>query len=151
MNRAVFSAFVVIGCLGASTQLVGQDRSAVPQSLESARVSFAGVWSVAMVNRAEPVSLTLKVDGQNVSGQFNGSTIVGELKDGKLTFGDAQSFAAWRNGTIGDDNSPQMYPGLGSAAITPDGSLTGYSDVYIRGYGPQPIKRATWTAVRTAR
>jgi len=109
----------------------------------------AGTWVVSMVNRAEPFSLNLKVDGQNVTGQFSGSAIVGEFRDGTLTFGSAESFAAWRNGTIGDDNSPQMYPGITSASVKPDGSLTGWSDVYIRGYGPQPIKRTTWTAVRT--
>lgn len=41
-----------------------------------------------------------------------------------------------------------MYPTIATAKVTDAGTLTGWTDVYIRGYGPQAIKRLTWTAVR---
>jgi len=93
--------------------------------------------------------LELTTDGSNLKGVFDGSAIVGEFKNGQLTFGSAASWAAFRAGTIGNnDETALMYPTIATAKVTDAGTLTGWTDVYIRGYGPQAIKRLTWTAVR---
>jgi hypothetical protein len=110
---------------------------------------LAGTWSVSLANRTEPVRLELSTDGSNVKGVFDGSAIVGEFNDGQVTFGSETSWAAWRDGTIGSDDAPVMYPTIATAKVSESGALTGWTDVYIRGYGPQAIKRLSWTAVRT--
>jgi hypothetical protein len=102
-----------------------------------------------MANRAEPVRLELSTDGSAVKGVFDGSAIVGEFRDGQVAFGSETSWAAWRDGTIGSDDAPVMYPTIATAKVSESGALTGWTDVYIRGYGPQAIKRLSWTAVRT--
>lgn len=51
--------------------------------------ALAGTWSVSVVNRTEPVRLELTTDGSNLKGVFDGSAIVGEFKNGQLTFGSA--------------------------------------------------------------
>jgi hypothetical protein len=111
--------------------------------------ALTGTWSVSMANRAEPVRLELSTDGSAVKGVFDGSAIVGEFRDGQVAFGSETSWAAWRDGTIGSDDAPVMYPTIATAKVSESGALTGWTDVYIRGYGPQAIKRLSWTAVRT--
>jgi hypothetical protein len=133
-------AYERVRLAGASNQAAGQS--------PATSSAVTGTWRVTMVNRAEPLKLELSVDGSSVTGTFDGSAVVGEYKNGQLVFAGAASFAAWRAGTIGGDDAPVMYPTVVTARINEAGSLTGWTDVYIRGYGPQPIKRMTWTAVR---
>lgn len=140
MKHAVTSAVATVLFAGAMIHASGQ---------APATNALAGTWSVALANRTEPVRLELSTDGSAVKGVFDGSAIVGELKDGQVTFGSATSWTAWRAGTIGDDDAAVMYPTIATAKVSEAGGLTGWTDVYIRGYGPQAIKRLPWTAVRT--
>jgi hypothetical protein len=102
-----------------------------------------------MDNRSEPLRLQLEADGSTLKGTFDGAAVVGEYRDGQLTFADATSWAAWRAGTIGGDDAPVMYPTVVRARLSENGTLAGWTDVFVRGYGPQPIKHLNWTAVRT--
>ena len=115
----------------------------------SASLSVSGTWTVSMVNRAEPVVLDIKVNGSAISGTFAGSAVEGEVADGKLTWADPTSWAAWRAGTIGSNDGAVMYPTVVFASLKEDGTLSGWTDVFIRGYGPQAIKRLSWTATRS--
>lgn len=106
-----------------------------------------GSWAVSFAD-GRALALDLKVDGEKVTGRFAGSSIEGEFKDRTLTCADPVNWAAWRSGTIGGDDAPVMYPTVVSATLKDNGTLSGWTDVFIRGYGPQPIKRMGWTAAR---
>lgn len=112
--------------------------------------ALTGTWTVTRVNSSEPLQLVLTADGSTVKGTFGGSAVVGEFKDGRVTFADATSWTAWRDGTIGSETG-SMYPVLNAGMLKDDGTLSGWSDVFIRGYGPQAIKRLPWTATRSGR
>jgi hypothetical protein len=141
MKRAFTAAVAAVVFAGALAHGAGQAPAAN---------AVAGMWSVTVANRTEPLRLQLIIEGSTVRGAFDGSAIVGEFKNGQLTFGGAASYAAWRAGTIGGEDAPMMYPTIATAKVSETGQLKGWTDVYIRGYGPQAIKRSTWTAVRTS-
>jgi len=125
---------------------------AAQSSVQSSTASqmVAGTWTVSVVNRSNPVILDLKLEGATVTGVFGGSRVQGEFKDRSLTFADPASWTAWLAGTIGRDTAPDMYQTVAFARLNESGTLSGWSDVFIRGYGPQAIKRVAWTATRSS-
>jgi len=117
-------------------------------SSELTTATAAGKWIVSRGAGTEPIVLDIAVNDKKVTGTFDGGSIIGEFMDGKLTCADSSSWVAWREGTIGGDDAPTMYPTVAFATLKQDGTLAGWTDVFIRGYGPQAIKRISWTATR---
>ncbi len=112
------------------------------------RASFNGSWTVEVANQSATLPLSLEIDGSTVKGTMKGAPIVGEYRNGIVTFADTASWAALRAGTIGAEDSRDMYSTVYSARLIPEGLLVGTAHVYIRGYGPAFTKRMEWTGRR---
>lgn len=110
--------------------------------------SFGGMWTVEVSGQSSALSLSLVIEGSTVKGTMKGAAIAGEYRDGVVTFADTASWEAFRAGTIGAEDSPDMSSTIYSARLIPEGLLVGTAQVYIRGYGSSFSKRMEWTGRR---
>lgn len=140
-NRLLVSAAAV---LVVAPLLAGQAQT-VPGSP-------AGKWSVSFANspnQTQPAEL--KINGTQVTGTFHGSAIRGDFSNGRLTFASPEVWKEWQDYVLGTDEQAERNEFVSFATINPDGSMTGYTDHYLRGYGPVGIKRWSWKASRSAK
>jgi len=111
----------------------------------------AGTWTVVWANTPDQKQpLELAIDATKlVTGTFNGYVIRGEFANGRLVFASPEVWQLRQNQVLGTDDQPAMNAVVNFATLNPDGSMTGYTDNYLRGYGPVGIKRWSWKASRT--
>jgi hypothetical protein len=119
-----------------------------PSTMTAATPS--GAWQVNFDHRQnEPLKLDLAIDGRSVRGSYGGMEMQGEFVNGELTFATPETWRGFlKTAELGSEWQKEMYATVNYARPRPDGTLSGRSDVYIRGYGPQVIKFVTWTASR---
>jgi len=111
----------------------------------------AGKWTVVFTNspdRSQQLDLTIDA-AKLVTGTFMGSAIRGEYANGRLIFASPEVWQARQNQILGTSDQAAQYAVLTSATLNADGTLTGYDDSYLRGYGPVAIKRWSWKASRS--
>ena len=110
----------------------------------------AGKWSVVWANSPNQIQTAeLKINGTQVIGTFYGSAIRGDFSNGRLTFASPEVWKEWQEYVIGTDEQAAQNEFVNFATINPDGSMTGYTDHFLRGYGPVGIKRWSWKASRS--
>lgn len=114
----------------------------------------AGKWTVVFANspdRRQQLDLTIDA-AKLVTGTFSGSPIRGEVVNGGLVFASPAVWQERQNQVLGTDEQATQNAIVSFATLNADGTLAGYDDNYLRGYGPIAIKRWTWKASRaTAR
>jgi hypothetical protein len=113
--------------------------------------SPAGKWTVVWANtpdKSQPMELTIDAK-KSVTGIFNGSAIVGEFANGSLTFASPQAWQERQTQVLGTSDQKEQNAFVSFATVSADGTLAGYTDHYLREYGPVGIKRWTWKASRT--
>ena len=111
-------------------------------------VSPAGKWSVVFANSNQTQTAELKINGSQVTGTFYGSAVRGDFSNGRLTFAAPAVWKEWQEYVLGTDEQAEQNEFVSFATINPDGSMTGYTDHFLRGYGPVGIKRWSWKASR---
>lgn len=116
------------------------------QPAQPASGTIAGKWTMKIGTGLESSVLDIALNDRAVSGTLDHLAAVGEFVDGKLTMASPASWVAWRDGSIGADGVPNMT--VSFATLKDDGTLSGWTDVFLTGYGREPIKRKSWTATR---
>ena len=116
----------------------------------STTVVPSGTWTVVWANSPNQTQTAeLKIIGTLVTGTFYGSVIRGDFSNGRLTFASPEVWKEWQEYVIGTDEQAEQNEFVNFATVNPDGSLTGYTDHFLRGYGPVGIKRWSWKASRS--
>lgn len=139
----------VLGLVAALTMTAGlsaQPKKATKQQIEN----IAGTWRITCETcPAGALLLDLKTDGKKIAGKFNSQAVLGHIENGKVAFAQPNTWRAYREQALGAEDASDMYMTLSFVEeIRGDGTLVGYSEVFIRGYGPMSIKRTNWTARR---
>ena len=125
--------------------LSAQPKKTVPQPAEK----FAGTWRLTCETCSTPLVLELTIRGNKIGGRLNSRMVLGHIdKDGSVVFALPQSYQAYKEQSLGAEDSKEMYSAVNFATLRQDGTLEGRSEVFIRGYGATKIKETTWTAKR---
>ncbi|MGE5834147.1 MAG: hypothetical protein ACM4AI_06685 [Acidobacteriota bacterium] len=119
------------------------------QPAQNAPMAVSGKWNMTFVSPPGARSiLDVKLEAKVLTGTLGGQPIQGEFVDGRIVFAVPDSWRVWRDQSIGNDDAKDMYTLVHFASLNDADTLAGWTDVFIRGYGPQAIKRMSWTAQR---
>ena len=142
-NRLIASA---VGVLVVAPLLAAQ----APAQAPITPAAMAGKWMLTWDNMPDrPQQLDLTIDAAKVvTGTLYGSPIRGEFVNGHLTFAPPEIWKEWQNQVLGTEDQAAPYTSVNFATLNSNGTLTGYADSYLRGYGPIAIKRWSWKASR---
>jgi hypothetical protein len=112
---------------------------------------FAGRWTVTISHLPDTRhSLAFNESPAGFHATEPGQTYRAVVSDRTVTYASDETWKILNspNGRFGTDDQVEMYATVYRATIQDDGTLKGFSEVYIRGYGAKPIKRVDWTAIR---
>ena len=123
---------------------LGAQAAVTPQ----ATATIAGKWDVVNPNRPGFNSLDITADGKAVSGSFGGEAVRGEIAGSNVTFATPDTWLQWTDHSLGADDMKVSAATVSFATLKEDGTLSGRTDVFLRGYGQQAIKYWKWTATR---
>ena len=123
---------------------LGAQATVTPQ----AAATIAGKWDVVNPNRPAFNSLDITVDGKAVRGTWGGDSVRGEIAGVNLTFATPDTWLEWTDNSLGSDDMRASAATVSFATLNLDGTLSGRTDVFLRGYGRQAIKQWKWTATR---
>src|SRR5262249_6844772 len=113
---------------------------------------FVGTWRITCDECPGALLLELKYDGAAIGGKLNTKAVKGHIQNKgtkpSVAFALPESWQAYQAQSLGAEDAKEMYMTVSFATLREDGTLSGHSDIFIRGYGNTVIKTTNWTAQR---
>ena len=142
------SLLTIATALILSAGLSAQPKTTTNQQAEK----FAGTWRITCDECPGALLLELKFDGATIGGKLSTKAVKGHIENKGSTpsvaFALPESWQAYKEQALGAEDAKDMYMTVSFATLREDGTLSGHSDVFIRGYGNTVIKTTNWTARR---